>query len=426
MSDRWNVPGYTPVRELGRGGGGTVVQAVTDGSGVPVAVKYLSDELLADEVFREAFRTEARLLAQLDSPQVARLHEYVESPRGAAIVMELVEGASLRAVLAAHGPVEPEAALSVLKGSLLGLGAAHAAGIVHRDYKPANVLVTTAGESRLVDFGIAARAGGTGDLSGTPAYMPPEQWAGASPSPQGDIYAATATFVECVTGRPPFAGGDLATLRAQHERSPVPAEALPEPVRALALRGLAKEPGDRPADAAAFLAELHLAAADGFGAGWEERGRDRLARRAALLALLLPLPAAVAGSTAIGTTVLGGGRAAGRGLHRGLLAAGACAALVCGVLAAVFLAPGGLSATASPGAPTPAAPVPGPVAAPPPAPGPASVPAPGPSGPRPPAAGPAPRVPAPAPLPPPGAAPPGSAQPPPGQPSAPRPASPAP
>src|SRR5688500_16487753 len=139
MSEPWSVPGYTPVRELGSGGGGTVVHATADELDTDVAIKYLSAELLADEGFRVAFRAEARLLGELDSTNVARLYEYVESGGGAAIVMELVEGASLRSVLADKGPTEPEAALSILKGSLLGLGAAHAAGVVHRDYKPANV-----------------------------------------------------------------------------------------------------------------------------------------------------------------------------------------------------------------------------------------------------------------------------------------------
>jgi len=304
MAQRWCVPGYTTVHELGSSDSGTVVHAV-DEAGTAVAIKYLSPELLSDWGFWAAFRTEAQLLAQLDSPNVARLWEYVESPRGAAIVMELVEGASLRTVLADQGPTEPEAALLVLKDSLLGLGAAHAVGVVHRDYRPANVLVSTAGEAKLVGFGVVGRSGGVGGGSGMSAYLPPEQWAGGAASPGGDIYSATATFVECVSGRPPFAGSDLATLRQQHELAPVPAATLPGPLQGLALRGMSKDPDERPADAAAFLAELERAAVSGYGEDWAERGRDNLAYRAALLA---PPPAAAPAAAPAVTAIDGRSR----------------------------------------------------------------------------------------------------------------------
>ncbi|MFD0568350.1 serine/threonine-protein kinase [Kitasatospora gansuensis] len=169
QDQRWELPDYEHDRELGAGAAGRVVLARHRATGTPVAVKYLSGPA-ADH---EGFRAEAELLAALHSPYIARLYEYVESPYGAAIVMELVDGISLRDLLKAEGATGPEAALTVLKGSLLGLVAAHRAGVVHRDYKPGNVLVAADGSSKLVDFGIAVRVGDTGGIAGTPPTWPP-------------------------------------------------------------------------------------------------------------------------------------------------------------------------------------------------------------------------------------------------------------
>jgi eukaryotic-like serine/threonine-protein kinase len=284
----WNVPGYTGLKKLGSGGFGEVVLARHDESGTLVAIKYLRQELLADDEFAEMFRAEAAVLASIDDPHVVRLHEYVETPAGAAIVMELVEGVSLREVLEQHGETTPEAALVVLQGSLLGLAAAHARGIVHRDYKPDNVLVDGDGASKLTDFGIAVRAGYRSMPAGTLMYAPPEQIAGEPASPAGDVYAATATFFECLTGRPPYHGDTAQALLYQHISEPVPVDAVPEPVRPLVAAGMAKQPEDRPADAASFVAALNSVAAGTYGPDWHERGRSHLAEAALLLAALWP------------------------------------------------------------------------------------------------------------------------------------------
>ena len=148
----WTVPGYTEVRPLGGGGFGEVVLAVHDATGTPVAIKYLKDKLLGDPGFVALFHAEATALGGLDDPHVVRLYEYVEeAPAGAAIVMEVIDGVSLAAILKNQGKTTPEAALTVLYGSLLGLAAAHARGAVHRDYKPDNVLVNRHGVSKLTD-----------------------------------------------------------------------------------------------------------------------------------------------------------------------------------------------------------------------------------------------------------------------------------
>jgi len=125
----WTVPGYTGLKTIGSGGFGDVVLAKHNPSGTLVAIKYLRAELLADPEFAEMFRREAQVLASLDDPNVVRLYEYVESPSGAAIVMELVGGVSLREILTYQGKTTAEAALAVLRGSLLGLAAAHRRGV---------------------------------------------------------------------------------------------------------------------------------------------------------------------------------------------------------------------------------------------------------------------------------------------------------
>ena len=284
----WRAPGYTQVRVLGSGGFGEVVLARHDISGIQVAVKYLRRGLLDDPAFAEMFRAEARVLASLRDPHVVRLYEYIETPDGAAIVMELVNGVSLRQILARQGRTSAEAALVVLQGSLLGLAAAHQRGVVHRDYKPENVLVGGDGVSKLTDFGIAARTGGRPVPAGTLAYAPPEQLAGGPATPASDVYAAAATFYECLAGRPPFAGDTAEALLWQHTSQPVPLEPVPVPLRPMVAAGMAKNPSARPPDAASFVAGLNAAAAGAYGPDWESRGRSHLAEAALLLAALWP------------------------------------------------------------------------------------------------------------------------------------------
>ncbi|MFF3883821.1 serine/threonine-protein kinase [Streptomyces sp. NPDC001914] len=302
----WAVPGYAESRELGAGASGRVALAVHEETGHPVAVKYLSESLRTRPGFVQEFRAEARLLGGLRSDHVAGLYEYVEGPEGAAIVMELVDGVCLRVLLAQQAPLDPEAALVLLKGSLLGLADAHRVGVVHRDYKPENVLVRPDGTSKLVDFGIAATDGTTAGIAGTPSYMAPEQWTGAPASPAADVYAATATFFECLTGRKPYTGENLAELALQHVDGVIPADEVPEPVRSLVQRGLAKEPDQRPAHAEDFVAELEATAGGAYGPDWEERGRRQLAALVALFLLLLPsAPSVPRHATDVARTVLG-------------------------------------------------------------------------------------------------------------------------
>ncbi|WP_042376932.1 serine/threonine-protein kinase [Streptacidiphilus melanogenes] len=355
----WIVPGYRHTRELGSGASGRVVLALHEVTGTAVAIKYLGDELRADPDFLTEFRDEARLLGDLDSPYVVRLYEYVEGPAGAAIVMELVDGIALRALLKQAGATGPEAALVVLKGSLLGLAAAHALGVVHRDYKPENVLVAADGSSKLVDFGIAVKSGDEGGIAGTPPYMAPEQWTGDPASPAADVYAATATFFECLTGSRPYPGVTFAELVVQHTTAPIPDELAPEAVRPLIRRGLAKHATERPESAAAFVTELEAIAGAAYGPQWEERGRKRLAAMAALLPLLFPSAgggAATSGTTALASTVLRTGRPIVRRMPRRVaVGAGVGGVVLVGVLGGVALAGANPNLPHVTGGPTPVA-----------------------------------------------------------------------
>lgn len=300
--NEWRVDGFDEIRELGSGAQGRVVLAEPrGGNGALVAIKYLAPAPQADEASLAVFRREAETLARVANPHVARLYRYVEGPGGAAIVMEAVTGTSLRTVLDRHGDggLAPEAALTVLKGSLLGLAAAHAVGVVHRDYKPANVVVQPEGASKLIDFGIAVLTGQS-SRAGTPAYMAPEQWQGEPASPATDIYAASCVFFECLTGARPYRGGSAAQLMAQHLNTPVPLESVPEPVRPMLARGLAKNPGQRLWNAGEFVAELERTAVAAYGPDWEQRGVRALAVAVAALASAAPLamPGSFAGSDA--------------------------------------------------------------------------------------------------------------------------------
>jgi eukaryotic-like serine/threonine-protein kinase len=191
--------------------------------------------------------------------------------------------------LVRQGATTVEAALVVLQGSLLGLAAALQREVVHRDYKPENVLINGDGDSKLTDFGIAARAEDSPAPAGTMVYAPPEQFGGSPATPASDVYAATATatFYECLTCRPAFTGDTAERLLYQHLSQPVPLEPVPERLRPLVTAGLAKDSGDHPADGAALVAGLRAVAGAHTAPDWEDRGRSGLAA-AALLAALWP------------------------------------------------------------------------------------------------------------------------------------------
>jgi serine/threonine-protein kinase len=294
----WAVPGYAEERLLGHGVSGRVVAAVNETTGQRMAIKYFDANLVRDTGFLWDFRATAEQLRSLEAPHMVRLFALVEQPgEGAAVVMELVDGVSLREMLTRRGPLSAPAALVVLKDSLLGLSAAHSRRVPHRDLKPDNVLIDARGWCTLTDFGVAVKTDKQVLVAGTPAYMAPELWNGAPNVPATDIYAATAVFCESLTGKPPFSGR-LGQLRQQHESEPVALDQFEPPLQDLIARGLAKNPAERPPSARAFLSELEARAGTAYGPYWEDQGRRELAER---VAAVLPLLAGGGGGSATAT-----------------------------------------------------------------------------------------------------------------------------
>ncbi|MEU6712734.1 serine/threonine-protein kinase [Nonomuraea sp. NPDC046802] len=291
------VPGYREVRQLGTGRTGRVFLSTYQQTGAYVAIKYLNATLRRDTEFMDRFRSDTHELVEIDDQNVVRLYEYVETPTRAAVVMELVDGVSLRTLLAEHGRTSPEAALAVLKSTLLALAAAHDKGVAHRDVKPENILVQADGLSKLGDFGVVVHAEEPGVPAGSPAYMAPELWTRHEAGPAADLYAAACVLFETVRGRPPYLTykegeseeQDVPALRDRHLVEPVPLEVAPDTLRDLLRRGLAKDPALRYASARQFAAELEQDAVAGYGPDWEQRGRRHLAELATLLALRFPL-----------------------------------------------------------------------------------------------------------------------------------------
>src|SRR5215475_5691300 len=283
----WPLADYTEIGRLGSGATGTVASARHEPTGTIVAIKFLQARRHGRYTLTDWFRTQVKLLAEVDNQHVARLYEYIESPSGGALVTELVDGVSLEDLIREAGPIEPPAALAILRGSLIGLAAAHERGLWHRDFRPANVEISRGGVPKIVDFGVVPPVEAMRPSTGTPLYQAPELWNRKHAGPRSDLYAATASFVECLTGRPPYPPTKtMAEMRQLHETAPIPLSDIPEPLRDLVRRGLAKDPADRPASAVALLEAVEHVAAMRYGTDWERMAEAALIRR--LLPLLPP------------------------------------------------------------------------------------------------------------------------------------------
>ncbi|KUM35674.1 protein kinase [Arthrobacter sp. EpRS71] len=238
------------------GGMGEVWKAKDQILGRIVAIKVLKEEYTGDPGFLQRFRAEARHTALLNHVGIANVFDYGEEAGSAYLVMELVPGHPLSGILEREQVLSPDMTLSIISQTARALAVAHAQGLVHRDIKPGNLLITPDNRVKVTDFGIARLADQvpltqTGQVMGTAQYLAPEQATGQTATGSSDIYSLGVIGYECLTGHRPFTGeSQIAIALAQVNDAPPPLpETLPTPVRALLMSMLAKDPKNRPANA---------------------------------------------------------------------------------------------------------------------------------------------------------------------------------
>jgi len=264
---------YLLHEEVGRGGMAVVHRAVDTVLDREVAAKLLHPHLATDPAFLERFRREARAAAGLTHPNVVAVHDWGEHDEGAFLILQLVDGVSLRDVLRVRGTLTPAEALAVLVPAPAGLQAAHDAGLVHRDVKPENLLIGRDGSVRVTDFGLARAAAsatstfGPEVLIGSPHYLAPEAVQGAPLDGRADVYGLGILLFECVTGRPPHNGETPFTTAVAHVERAVPAPSslgagIDPAIDAVVLAATERDPARRTASAAAFARELRAAVGD--------------------------------------------------------------------------------------------------------------------------------------------------------------------
>jgi len=279
---------YELGHSIGGGGMAEVVEAYDRKLDRRVAVKLLRSGT-GDPRARERFAREAQMAAGFTHPNVVTVHDVGETSGQPYLVMELIDGRTLAEVLAEQGPLPVETALAAADALLAALGAAHERGLVHRDVKPANVLIGRDGRVKLADFGIATAIQGasagltaTGQVIGTPTYLSPEQVDGREATPRTDLYALGVVLYEMLAGVPPFRADHAVAVALAHRDDPVPPleahrEDLPAGLASVVGRALEKDPADRFADAGEMRTALSAI-----------RGRDDPSHGDTTLAFALP------------------------------------------------------------------------------------------------------------------------------------------
>ncbi|MGH2699653.1 MAG: Stk1 family PASTA domain-containing Ser/Thr kinase, partial [Actinomycetota bacterium] len=260
---------YRVVGLLGTGGMARVYRARDELLNREVALKVLNERLSSDPSFVERFRREAQNAAGLNHPNIVALYDYGDKDDRYFIVMELIEGRSLSEVIDEDGALMPERAAEIARDTASGLGRAHESGIVHRDVKPHNIMITKTGQTKVTDFGIARAVGGdaeatmtqTGMVIGTAAYLSPEQAQGNPVDARSDVYSLGCVLHEMLTGDAPFAGDTPLAIAYKHvrenpERASEVNSDVPDALDAIVMKAMSKNPDNRYADANEMAEDL--------------------------------------------------------------------------------------------------------------------------------------------------------------------------
>ncbi|MFM9033939.1 MAG: protein kinase domain-containing protein [Mycobacterium sp.] len=286
---------YRVETRIATGGMSTVYRGLDTRLDRPVALKVMDSRYADDHQFLARFQREARAVARLKHPGLVAIYDQGNDVTHPFLVMELIEGGTLRELLRERGPMPPHAVVAVLRPVLGGLGVAHRAGLVHRDIKPENVLISDDGEVKLVDFGLVramADAGitATSVILGTAGYLSPEQVEGLETGPRSDVYSAGIMAFELLTGTTPFRGDTALTVAHQRLDRDVPPPStviagVPPQFDELIAHATSRNPRDRFPDAAAMDAELEAIAGElelpAFRVPAPRNSAQRSARRAA-------------------------------------------------------------------------------------------------------------------------------------------------
>jgi serine/threonine kinase PknH len=254
-------------RLLGRGGMGEVYEAEDTRKDRTVALKLLPAAMSHDPVFRKRLQREARSAGRLQEPHVVPIHDYGEIDGVLYVDMRFIDGTDLRQMLTRYGPLTPARAVAIIRQIASALDAAHESGIMHRDVKPENILITRDDFAYLVDFGIANAATDEsltelGTAVGTYAYMAPERFTNAEVTYRADIYALACVLHECLTGAQPYAADSVSVVITAHLMQPIPRPSemrtgIPAAFDQVISRGMAKDPKDRYATAGDLAAAAH-------------------------------------------------------------------------------------------------------------------------------------------------------------------------